>query len=283
LQPHSEPATLIGLELGVLEPSEREKAIGHLAACEICSERRREIRAELESIAGEMRRAIQESAHIPTALLAEFSEAPSELGVDVATAIQRHLDFCDRCTEEVTRAREGAQTAWLAAVRGQGEGAGSGVVQRRRPVSRISLVLAAAAVAVMIAYPRWFARQQSMLVAAGTPVRLLGTRAATESTPVALRPDEPLILFIKLAQPPDPQARYELVLRSSSGAEIRREVDGQTFDRTGTMGVLVGPGGVASGERVSVEIYRAGDVRGEPIFTDDFTILRSAGGRIDHQ
>jgi hypothetical protein len=274
--PHIKPATLVALELGLLDPGEREAADRHLTGCRSCDERLEEIRAGIRSMAAEVRSAVDEGAHVPSVLLSEFCAAPSALGAETAAAVEAHVERCERCAGEVARARAAAETAWVARA--------APTRRAARPARSWSLwpslgwrpavALAAAALALAVGLPRWFATRESPGLAVGTPLRLLGVRDAAAPAPaVAVAPDHPLVLFIKLAAPPDPAARYELVLEGASGARHRRAIAGSTFDRSGTVGVLLEPDAFADGERVEVRIVRAGEA-GPPVFNDAFTVQR---------
>jgi anti-sigma factor RsiW len=284
---HIRLASLIELELGILDPTERDAAERHVAACSSCRERRAEIRAGIASAAAEVRSAVDERSHVPPDLLAEYCTARSGLGADVTAAVEAHVQRCDRCAEEVARARASAEAAWARTGAGS-ERAGAEKARATRGTRapargprfslrwRPALWAAAGAAVVAIGLPFWLASRESTVVAAGMPVRLLGARATAVPPPaVTVGAGGSIVLFIKLAAPPDPAARYEVVLEGAAGRRYTRAVRGSDFDSSFTLGILLETRRFDDGEQIAVKVEYAGDPR-ETVFTDALTIRRAS-------
>ncbi len=285
---HVKQAALIGLERGLLAPAERDHALEHLETCPLCRELQAEIQAELaamdsmDPVPGAVGR------HIPPGLLAGFVAARESIGEDLASRIEQHIARCPLCHDAAERAARPRQepppdfqrpiplATFLRLRRGV-------AVKRDRPRRRSlrgrvwwpvvsGLVLAVIIGGIMI--PRWRAeRAGATYLKIATPLRLLGNKSGIAPPPaVSLAPGTPLVLFIKLAVPPPGDAHFDLVLRRADGSELKRRIAGTAFDPSGTVAILVAREVLAVGERVEVELVRAGDATRAAVFSDAFTI-----------
>jgi hypothetical protein len=275
---------LVQFELGMLDAADREATGRHVRGCSACSERLTEIRAGIASAAADVQDVVEESAHVPPDLLAEFCAAPSGIGADVAAAVAAHVERCPQCADEVARARAATEATWAQAadrreraVEARPRAPREAGSPLRRwlglgPIWRPALFAAAGAAVVALGMPFWLGNRDTPLVAAGTPVRLLGTRAAADSPPaVTVDAEGSLVLFLKLAERPDPAARYDVVLEGAAGSRLTRTVRGSDFDPSATLGVLLATRALADGEEVRVRVERAGEI----VFADALTIRRA--------
>lgn len=299
---HAKPASLIGLERGLLPPADREAVLHHLSACPLCATRRVEIQAELAAMDSTEPAPGPVGRHIPGGILAAFVAAPELVGTDLARRAAEHIARCPRCSEAAAlaarprpepratvrrpiplapflRFRRGVTVrddAAAAAGRGRGSLLTSFLGRSAWPVIS-ALVLAAIILGLFV--PRWLAdRESARLLTVATPLRLLGNHEAVAPAPaVTLAGDTPLALFIKLPVPPRADGQYELVLRRAGGDELKRRIAGSAFDLSGTVAILVAPEVLRAGERVEVRVNALGAADGGFVFSDAFTV-GAAGG-----
>lgn len=273
---HTSPSSLISFELGVLDPGEREGVSQHLGQCPSCSARLEEVRSEMSAIATDLHAGIDERHHPPSFLLVEYAEAPSVVGAENAAQIEGHLDRCARCSDELERIRLSTEAAWKRPMPGRILPLPRRLL--RREVFGPSLITAAIAVAlVLVFFPPRSSESPEPGFRVGTPLRLLGSRAAGEGPlPVATVTDGNLFLFIKTAAPLDPLVRYEMIFRGVSGVELKRPLAGSAFDKVGTLGIMIGGSSFADGERIELTIVRPDRTGEPPVFADVFVVNRAA-------
>ena len=300
---HAKPASLIGLERGLLPAAVREAVLQHLAACPLCATRRTEIQAELAAMDSTEPAPGPVGRHIPSGILAAFVAAPELVGADLARRVSEHIARCPRCGEAAERAarprpeprvtvrrpiplapflrfRRGVTVREDAPATGRGRSTFLSSVLGRSAWPVISaLVLAAAIIGFFV--PRWLANRESPHLTVATPLRLLGHHEAVAPAPaVTLAGGTPLALFIKLPVPPRADTQYELVLRRAGGGELKRRIAGSAFDPSGTVTILVDPEALGAGERIEVRVNALGAAAGGVVFSDAFTVgaVGSTGG-----
>jgi hypothetical protein len=307
LTSHSETTELVSLELDLLEDDQRAAMLRHLETCSTCRMRREQVRAGLTSIAEETRQRFDERSHVPPDLLEEYSVAPSGLGAEVVSAIEAHLASCPSCHDETQRARTATEATWpmpivappppassrpaspppfvapsaSATQGGAGPAAAAGArhepgpfrTSLRHPAMWIGF--AGFALAAVLLLLRFLGPPEPPPLAAGVPLRLFGaTGTGSPSATVQVPARASIALFVKLPASPDPSARYRVALRSESGVELSQVVQGTSFDRSASVALLVDPGRFRSGERVDVQVTKAGDSGRPPLFLDSFRIQK---------